>query len=159
MRLLDLDPNGRLTHHVFFSHPQVVARNCLILLFLSPSGSKETACNVSTLWIFSCRQCLWGISLNICFKQWMILWSMTGILVILPKAELGEKAFGSDCILTKCVEATILLSLSPYQNFIWTNSTNVNVVSCPVKYKLARAIGTCHLPTRIQSRVLAAADF
>ena len=30
------------------------------LLFLSPSGSKETACNVSTLWIFSCRQCLWG---------------------------------------------------------------------------------------------------
>ena len=34
-----------------------------------------------------------------------------------------------------------------------------NLASCPVKYKLARAIGTCHLPTKIQSRVLAAADF
>ena len=44
---------------------------------------------------------------------------MTGILVILPKAELGEKAFGSDCILTKCVQArTILVPLDPYQNFI-----------------------------------------
>ena len=44
---------------------------------------------------------------------------MTGILVILPKAELGEKAFGSDCILRTCVQArTILVPLDPYQNFI-----------------------------------------
>ena len=44
---------------------------------------------------------------------------MTGILVVLPKAELGEKAFGSDCILTKCVEATtVLIPLDPHQNFI-----------------------------------------
>ena len=40
---------------------------------------------------------------------------MTGILVILPKAELGEKAFGSDCILIKCVQArTLLVPLDPY---------------------------------------------
>jgi hypothetical protein len=44
---------------------------------------------------------------------------MTGILVVLPKAELGEKAFGSDCILRKCVEATtVLIPLDPHQNFI-----------------------------------------
>ena len=34
-----------------------------------------------------------------------------------------------------------------------------NLASCPVKYKLARAIGTCHLPTGIKSRALAVADF
>jgi hypothetical protein len=44
---------------------------------------------------------------------------MTGILVVLPKAELREKAFGSDCILRKCVEATtVLIPLDPHQNFI-----------------------------------------
>ena len=44
---------------------------------------------------------------------------MTGILIILPKTEIGEKAFESDCILTKCLQArTILVPLDSYQNFI-----------------------------------------
>ena len=58
-----------------------------------------------------------------------------------PQSWTWRKASGSDCILRKCVQArTILVPLDPYQNFIWTNSTNVKPGLMPCQVQTS----TCH---------------
>ena len=160
MRLLSVDPNGRITHHFFFSHPQVVERNCLVILFLSPLGSKETTCNVSTLWIFSCRQCLWGwawmflsnsqwhCQLWLAFFSFSVSWTLRKTIWV-------RLYFNKVCASKNITCSPQSLPRTSFGRIVQT----WNVASCPVKDKLARAIGTCHLPTRIKSCAIAAADF
>ena len=91
MRLMIVGPNRRLTNQFFFSHPQALARNCLMILFFSPLSSKERASNLSTLWIFSCRHCLWGSAwMFLSNRRWYCeLW--LSFLSFSPKLNLEEK--------------------------------------------------------------------
>ena len=160
MRLLGLDPNGRLTHHIFFSHPQAVARNCLVFFSCLPQVVRKQPVMCLHCGYFPVGNAF-GDQLE-CFFQtvddtvnydWHSCHS--------PQSWTWRKSIWVRLYFNKvCASKNITCSPRPLPRTSFGQIVQTwNVVLCPVKYKLARAIGTCHLPTRIQSRVLAAADF
>ena len=140
MRLLGLDPNGRLTHHIFFSHPQVVARNCLVFFSCLPQVVRKQPVMCLHCGYFPVGNAF-GDQLE-CFFQtvddtvnydWHSCHS--------PQSWTWRKSIWVRLYFNEVsASKNNTCSPRPHQNFIWTNSANVKCGPMPCQVQTS----TCH---------------